>query len=118
MKIVINRCFGGFGLSTKAFERLIELGMTITTFENGMIKDKTADIVQHIGKMFGDYSFVKYDSDMRTNPLVIQVVEELKEKANGQCAELTIVEIPDNIEYEIDDYDGMEKVSETHRTWS
>jgi hypothetical protein len=32
MKVVINKEIGGFGLSNKAFERLIELGMTLTSY--------------------------------------------------------------------------------------
>jgi len=44
-------------------------------------------------------------------------VEELGEKANGQCADLKIVEIPDDVEYEIEEYDGVEWVAENHRTW-
>ena len=39
-------------------------------------------------------------------------------KGEIQCAELAIVEIPDGIEWEIDDYDGIETIAETHRTWS
>ena len=54
----------------------------------------------------------------RNNPILIQVVEELGEKANGYCAELNIVEIPDDVEWEIEEYDGLEHVSEKHRTWS
>jgi len=28
-----------------------------------------------------------------------------------------VVDIPDDIEYEIDDYDGIESVHEAHRSW-
>ena len=54
----------------------------------------------------------------RTDPLLIKVIEELGEDANGSCAKLTIVEIPDGIDYEIDEYDGIEHIAEKHRTWS
>ena len=40
------------------------------------------------------------------------------EKANGNHADLKIVEIPANVEWQIDEYDGAEWVSEKHRTWS
>jgi hypothetical protein len=53
----------------------------------------------------------------RADPKLVQVVEELGEKANGACAELRVVEIPDGVEYEIDEYDGNEHIAETHRTW-
>ena len=41
----------------------------------------------------------------------------MKEKANGSCSSLTIIEIPDDIQYTIDEYDGMESVHEDHRSW-
>jgi hypothetical protein len=54
----------------------------------------------------------------RDDPILIQVVEELGEKADGKCARLTIVEIPDDVEWVIEEYDGNETVAEAHRTWS
>jgi hypothetical protein len=54
----------------------------------------------------------------RDDPILIQVVKELGKEANGSCAELEIVEIPDGINWEIDEYDGMERVEEAHRSWS
>ena len=54
----------------------------------------------------------------RSDPLLIQVIEELGEKASGRCAKLQIVEIPDGVEWEIEEYDGNEHVAERHRTWA
>lgn len=54
----------------------------------------------------------------RTDKLLIQVIEELGEEANGNCASLKIVEIPDGIDYSIEEYDGNEHIAESHRTWS
>lgn len=42
----------------------------------------------------------------------------MKSKADGKCAELKIIEIPDDIEWEIEEYDGWEHVAEKHRVWS
>jgi len=53
----------------------------------------------------------------RDNPLLIQVVEELGAAANGRCADLKIVEIPDDVEWTIEEYDGLEHIAEKHRTW-
>lgn len=60
-------------------------------------------------------------SSNRSHPLLIRVVEELggkhREGASGRCAELKIVEIPDGVEHEIEEYDGQEHIAEVHRTW-
>jgi len=53
----------------------------------------------------------------RSDPILIQVVEELKDEANGRYAELEIVEIPDDVKWELDNYDGIESVHEVHRSW-
>jgi len=54
----------------------------------------------------------------RTDPLLIQVVEELGEEVNGKFAELKVVDIPDGVSYTIEEYDGNEHVAEKHKTWS
>lgn len=57
----------------------------------------------------------------RHDPLLVRVVEELggehRQGASGAHAELRIVEIPEGVDYEIDEYDGMEHIAEKHRTW-
>lgn len=53
----------------------------------------------------------------RKDPNLVRVVEELGAAANGAHAKLRIVEIPDDVEFEIDEYDGNEHVAEVHRTW-
>ena len=42
---------------------------------------------------------------------------ELGELANGPNAELKVVEIPDGIDWTIEEYDGVEWIAEVHRTW-
>jgi len=44
----------------------------------------------------------------RTDLLLIQVVEELGKKADSRFANLKIIEIPDDVEWEIEEYDGQE----------
>lgn len=93
MKVVINSCHGGFELSDKAV---------------ALLAKKCGCSVENI---------CKYDFD-RADPVLVKVVEELGAEANGSFAKLKIVEIPDNVEYQIDEYDGEEWVAERHRTWS
>ena len=60
---------------------------------------------------------IQIDFDNRTDQDIVAVVEELGEKANSRFSNLVVVEIPDGIEYEIDEYDGQETIREVHRTW-
>lgn len=53
----------------------------------------------------------------RHHPLLIRLVEEMGEDASGRFARLKVVEIPDGVDYEIEEYDGNEYIAETHRTW-
>lgn len=65
------------------------------------------------------YVLTSHPHDLdRHHPELIRVIEELGEKANGACASLRIVEIPDGTEYVVEEYDGNEHIAEKHRTWS
>jgi len=90
MKIAINKCYGGFGLSEKAYE--------------------------YLGIKWDNFG-CKYNYK-RTDNLLIKCIEELGKKANGRYADLKIIEIPDDVDFIIEDYDGMEWVAEKHKTWS
>jgi len=88
-KIVINKCYGGFGLSDEGKERYLELGG----------KDKTWDMA-------------------RNDINLVRVVEEMGKKVNGRFAKLQIIIIPDDVDWDIQEYDGMEWIAEIHRTWN
>lgn len=153
MKIVINRCYGGFSLSPRAVQRMAEIQGKPCYFFTCDVSTgiHTPAEIEKISGLFWQAFSVpnpdevlgyqkrdwhemsdeekvasnqRYESirleqrdQNRADPLLIQVVEELKEVANGRCADLKIVEIPDGVEWEIDEYDGMEHVAEKHRTW-
>jgi hypothetical protein len=53
----------------------------------------------------------------RDDEKLVRVVEEMREAANGHAAELKVVEIPDGVQWVISRTDGVEHVSEAHRTW-
>jgi len=135
MKIVINTCFGGFGLSEEAIIELHKLKcphikeMTEEEyFGKGSFNTKESR-TQHLkfcgipkvnGRLLLDDH--RYDSDEEYKPrackLLVKVVQKLGKKANGNHAELGIVEIPDDVDFEISEYDGIETVHEKHRSWS
>ena len=78
MKMIINTCFGGFGVRE--------------------------DVEKKLGLDNID------EDEIRTNPELIAMIEA-GEDVNGYCAELEVVEIPDDAtDYYLDEYDGMESI--------
>ena len=115
MKIVINKCFGGFGLSEEAV--LLygkKKGLNIIAVKHKTMKNLC---YFYLNEVKDGNNFHKGDIQ-RNDPILIEVVEELGKKEDGYCAELKIVEIPDDVEWIIEEYDGKEWVAEDHRRWS
>jgi len=113
-KIAINTCYGGFDLSTEAellYWQKKYPGQEITTNkdEYGWMDCFFLDDKQ----LFLDF----YKDESREDPILIEVIETLGKKANSQYSNLEIVEIPDDVLYTIEDYDGIESVHEVHRVW-
>lgn len=135
MKLVINTCYGGFSLSPQAVERLAELQgrkcyhftcdyktsrytRVPTPISNDNHMYYQFDITEVTDTSWSDGHHLTSRPDDREDPLLIQVVEELgSKKASGVCAELEVREIPDGVNYEIKDYDGVESIHEVHRSW-
>lgn len=72
---------------------------------------------EFLGLKWDGYGFAYNDYDKRTDTKLIECIETLGKDASGKFAKLGIVEIPDDIDWEIEEYDGAECVSEKHRTW-
>jgi hypothetical protein len=131
MKVVINRCHGGFGLSEEAIDRYIELaGLKLYKQRDDHWSTSTYytvpyDEFQKVhkkDKREGNYKSSNalcwsHRDIPRNDSILVQVVKELGEKANGRFAELKIVDIPLDIQWTIEDYDGDEWVTEKCRTW-
>lgn len=112
MKVVINTCYGGFSISFAAAELLAERGNAEAV---EWVTDKRADLAEGGSTLYN--SMHLYDTK-RHDPLLIAVIEELGVKeASGEHACLSVVEIPDDVEYMIESYDGSEWIAEKHRTW-
>lgn len=91
-KIVINTCFGGFGLSNKA------------------------EVMYKTAKGIADDDFYYWEIP-RDDATLVQIVEQLGPEAEGMYSELKVVEIPLGVEWHVHEYDGLEHVAENHRTW-
>ena len=137
MKIVINKCYGGFGLSDAGMMRYAAIkGITLypedasygKTYYRVPPELRQPDIGEGFYKLSVEercqYNEIASEQTLysreidRIDPALVQTVEELGEEANGEFAELAVVEIPDDVNWDIDEYDGKEWVAEQHRTWS
>lgn len=113
--VVINRCHGGFGLSWDAQIAYLDRSGIAYTLENRDSRDDTNRHGQRI-KLASGNDF--YDSEIqRDDPALVAVVKEMGKYANGQFANLRVVKIPGDVEWHVDEYDGLEWVAENHRKW-
>jgi hypothetical protein len=96
VEVVINRCFGGFGLSEAAIEEIatIQVGPS-----NGRRGNRAAS-----------------NGSDRTHPALVATVKKLGKAANGDYAELAIVSVPRHLKWRISHYDGSESVVIAHPT--
>ena len=134
-KVVYSACYGGFGLSDEAIRRYAEIkGLTLHP-EPMMMNGRNTGVTlwwtvpasERVGKIVDDWhtassSERQASNDFwranqlerrnipRTDPVLVQVVEELGSAANGAHANLRIAELPDGTRYRIDEYDGFEHV--------
>lgn len=103
MKIAINVCYGGFGVTEAVFKKL------------GLKWDGGYGYLENSHFGIDD----KQNCDVyRSHPDLIKAIEEIGvEQASGMYAKLQICDVPDDIEWYIDDYDGYETIHEKHRKW-
>lgn len=107
MKVVINRKFGGFSISRAAAQFMADRG-------NARARAELAKGGSWYGFGYAEGFPGGYD---RGDPDLIAAVEALGDAANGDAARLRVIEIPDGIEWELDEYDGVESIHERHRSW-
>jgi len=101
MKVIINRCFGGFGVTEEVYN---ELGIKWDGY--GFLNNESLNIVSD--------NYHQYRQDKR----LIDAVEKIGVSlSSSSMAQLEIVEIPDDMDFYIHEYDGTESIHESHRSW-
>lgn len=135
VRVVFNQCYGGFGLSKEAIQRYFDIKgqqvwieddkeypsfriwtVWLTPPEERPVRKKnwnsmSLDERNAYNKAFSEQTW--YDRDVeRHDPVLVQVVEELGDKANGKHANLRIAEVSGS--YRITEYDGYETVETPH----
>ena len=93
MKVVINDRHSGFGVSDELEAKY-----------KGILGISNPD-------------FYAYLDIPRDCPVLVALVEEMGERADNSWSRLKVIEIPDDIDWYIEEYDGIEHVAEVHRTW-
>lgn len=129
-KVVINKCFGGFGLSDEANVALAaRRGITLYPLDEhfgcthyATVPKEEYERLERESRVQRDYSLVNglfwnAREFGRDDPDLVAVVEEFGDKANSRFSELKVVEVPDGVEWELNEYDGIEWIAEKHRTW-
>ena len=113
--VVINAQYGGFGLSRDAQLVYLErsgINYTLVDRQDQLSNKRYGPIILVNGKHW-------YDKDIKRNdPVLVSLVEELGSRSWGEHAQLKLVKVPAEVEWQIDEYDGREWVSERHRTWN
>ena len=115
-KIVINRCHGGFSLSHEAimmYSALAKLNLKAVQGEHFVLVGYS----YYLDGIVEEQMFWTERQLFRDDPDLVFVVERLKEQANGRYAELEVVSIPSDVNWYIEEYDGLEWIAEKHRTW-
>lgn len=138
-KIAINNCFGGFGLSRTGLRHLAKMkGIDALYFYKDdyrtgkyhKVYDQddafwsiplTVDLGEELTQEEFYHALEEYKFSVdfgRDDEDLIETIETLGKDANGRFSDLKIVEIPDDIEFYIEEYDGNEWVAEKHKTWT
>lgn len=142
-KVVINDQYGGFGLSHEAVMRYLELtGQDVWPEESDRfsrlvgptywlvapdsprvqpqpedwfemsLQERAAHNAAYSAQVFSPREIARDD------PYLVQVVEELGGKtAAGDHATLKVLVIPADVDWQIEEHDGLEWIAEKHRTW-
>ena len=147
MKIVLNKKYGGFGLSIATMKLYLnkkgikcyvyykkdgfendksiwyrednEKAKELYDYKNGFYTLKNIDWglekVLDVSRTSVEDHSEFYESTFtpkidRTDKDLIEIIETLGESASRETSRLKIVEIPDDVYYFIDDYDGIESI--------
>jgi hypothetical protein len=99
-RILVNECYGGFGLSKRAIEWL-------HAHNHGSSESETVLSVN----LFLDLDSGRIDESRRGSPILLAMFDELGSVgASGESSSLEAVELGESGKYVIMEHDGMETV--------
>jgi hypothetical protein len=100
-KAVLNGCYGGFDLSDKAYKLYEKLKPNSV--------DLKGDTFSPVSLSYPSSYWIDGVEPPRHCPILVQVVEELGEEADGGQSLLYIAKFESNL-YRINEYDGKENL--------
>ncbi len=134
--MILNKCFGGFVVSGKCYDLYAKKkGIVLHKYlpeEDGddfvkVTGERKEVFTRYTTKDYGDRvkvekfdwrTCIQLDGAYRTDGALIECIEELGDEASVEgFSELRIVEVPDDLNYVVDEYDGLETLHEAVRTW-
>lgn len=133
MKVVINKGFHQFCLSLEALKKMFG---NVYVYQHDWLLDLyfRQDSLADRRSRSNDFIYSTYDYGEETLRIddkhkiyfrtmdrsldkLVSVVEEMGQKAGAYGTDLKVVEIPDDANWEIEEFDGQEVVREVGRVW-
>ncbi len=135
-KILLNKCYGGFSVSRKAYELYAKkkgfdlfiykleiknsnLFYIKTNEDNSLYTTYTTKDLGNVVADIAKEDMLYLDDSYREDETLIEVVEELGAEANSKFSSLVIVKVPESVakDYIIDNYDGIETLHKRVKIW-
>lgn len=133
MKVVINKGFNQFGLSLEALQKMFGSvyvyqhdWLLDLYFRQDSLKDRRSRSNNFIYSIY-DYGKetlkideqhrIYFDTMDRSLDKLVSIVEEMGQKAGAYGTSLKVIEIPDDVNWEIEEFDGQERIREVGRIW-
>lgn len=127
-RVAYNTCFGGFGFHEKAVQWVRENKDSLTDKYDKEDVEEIADSTLS-GELYPDGSGPKSENSTyihgvdlsRDNELLVDIVSHETEytgRYNSDYSNLQVAEVPDGVDWIIDEHDGYETVEEASRTFS
>ena len=113
-KVAYNNCWGGFSLSKEAVILARELSGNNKWGDITLGGEEYSDGSGVASPMYDDSNHIYGDIE-RHDPILIEVIERLGDKASGSLAKVKLYKLEGN-KYWIEDYDGMETVHTPENT--
>lgn len=127
MKVIVNRRFGSFSISERAMQMLAKKkGWFYTELIDPRYPESNPHIlvsktpitsIEEWDNAPEGEVITSHCTNLRTDSDLISVVESLGPAANTLFSRLEVIEIPNDVNWHIVEYDGRERIAEDHRTW-